>query len=466
VPAIIAEGTAYSLAQLLNELNKAPEAWTANWLRTLGFMQIASAPAVVGLVFTRTETEKSLIIDKGLRVSTQSGVIFKTSEVIDYLPGQSTVSVVAVCETPGTVGNVPARTVTRLLRSIPNLIVTNPVSAYGGRNGESWQDTKGRAFNSLRRRNPVSVVDWSDWFRHMLGDNTQVVVVPQSSTPTRTFRAGYVYRDEVNRLVPEQIDLPYNGQVENLLDKLLDYQNRAGIEYDSNFVSRLVDRLADLDTHNAQNSQHLFVFLRSERNTAFEEGILEKVREAANRTIWINSEIHIENARAEYVDLTIMVDNLTQPDIIRQTLLRAANDYLYRASINATISYNDFFAYLRRYAQVSSYVFSTSILALNDGLTSEVRKSLPLRALNSRGLVLQETMDGNTIRYLTDSEIQPAYPYSAWKLRSVNVAPSTPSDKIRAGDLLACKGTTAFRANFDGTTNIIQNDPICSEGNQ
>jgi Baseplate J-like protein len=462
IPSIIAEGTAFAGAQLLNALNKAPEAWTADWLRTMGFLQIASSPAVVGVVFTRSgDLSRGLVLNQGFRISTNSNVIFKTTQPVDFLPNESIRTAFAVCETEGSIGNVAANTVNRILTSVPNLTVYNPVAAYGGMDGESWAETKARAFSLLRRRNPVSVSDWEDYFRQILGSNIQVLILPGVATPVRNFRSGYSSQPPY---FPEQIDLPYDGSAESLIDQLVSYQQRSAITPDSGLQERLVNRLLEATSYNRNTSNHMFVFLRGANNTSFEETTLNRVRELASLVTPVGHDIHIENARAELLDLIIYTESPPEeisPNLV-EIFTNRFNNFLLGLPLGSELEYNDIVTIFDRITPITGVTISTNLLTYNDGQPTESRKSLPYRILTNRGVQIPKPEESR-IDFFSSNKISPNELYSAWKLNTLSVV-YNPQTGQRFGDLLSCRAGSSYKLGLTGEIVITPNDPICSEG--
>ena len=158
----IVEGQAYAQNELLYYLNALPEAYTLQWLRQLGIQRSIGAKSVAEVSFLKTQGfTRSVIIPKGTVVSTTSDLKFVLKDQVVLSDTQSSAVGLAESERWGAAYNVPAGAIDRANINILGLQgVTNLVGARGGKDLESIDNMKAKAFSLLRRRGLISAEDY------------------------------------------------------------------------------------------------------------------------------------------------------------------------------------------------------------------------------------------------------------------------------------------------------------------
>ena len=144
--------------------------------------------AIVELEFSIDPRDQDFVISPGYQIATDpdktggESLRFVSTDKLVIPPGEIVGRLKAISVTRGTENNVPANTITRNLTSLQGVRnVTNTEPATGGSDAETLEEVKERFFSLIRRRNPVSAEDWTDWFTDALGPGTTVVVGPRRS---------------------------------------------------------------------------------------------------------------------------------------------------------------------------------------------------------------------------------------------------------------------------------------------
>jgi hypothetical protein len=160
----LVEGQAYAQSELLYYLNSLPEAYTLQWLRTLGIQRSIGSKAVVDVTFSKVSGfGKIIIIPKGTILSTISQLNFILEEDVlitdENIQGKGR----ATAEKWGTAYNVGVGEIQKINTNILGLSsATNENSAQGGKDLESIEELKNRTFSLLRRRGLVSPEDYEN----------------------------------------------------------------------------------------------------------------------------------------------------------------------------------------------------------------------------------------------------------------------------------------------------------------
>lgn len=160
----IVEGQAFAQGELLYYLNALPEAYTIQWLRQLGIQRSIGARAVVEVTFIKQRGfNRSVVIPSGTIVSTSNNLNFILQKEVRIGDSQTSVKGIVQSEKWGSVYNVPAESIEKINVNILGLErATNLVSAQGGKNLESIDSLKAKAFSLLRRRGLISAEDYEN----------------------------------------------------------------------------------------------------------------------------------------------------------------------------------------------------------------------------------------------------------------------------------------------------------------
>ena len=158
----IVEGQAYAQNELLYYLNSLPEAYTLQWLRQLGIQRSIGAKSVAEVSFIKTKGfTRAVVIPKGTILSTTSELKFVLKSQVIISDTQTSASGLVESERWGTRYNVPASAIEKANVNILGLDgVTNFTPAKGGKDLESIDNMKAKAFALLRRRGLISQEDY------------------------------------------------------------------------------------------------------------------------------------------------------------------------------------------------------------------------------------------------------------------------------------------------------------------
>lgn len=168
------EGQAFAQGELLYYLNSLPEAYTLQWLRQLGIQRAVGARSVVEVTFIKTRGfNRSVVIPANTIVSTSNNLNFILKNEVRIGDIQSSAQGIVESEKWGSVYNVPAESIGKISRNILGLErAINLNSAQGGKDLESIDSLKAKAFSLLRRRGLISAEDY---------ENEVSLVAPEAS---------------------------------------------------------------------------------------------------------------------------------------------------------------------------------------------------------------------------------------------------------------------------------------------
>ncbi|AEZ65712.1 virion structural protein and packaging [Cyanophage S-TIM5] len=175
----IVEGQAYAQSELLYYLNSLPEAFTLQWFRQLGIQRSIGAKAIVEVTFTKVEGfGRVVIIPKGTVLSTVSNLNYILDEEVRINNDELIATGRAVSERWGTVYNVAPGAIQKINLNILGLNTqTNERQAQGGKDLESIENLKTRAFTLLRRRGLISANDYENEIREIAPEASIVKVI-------------------------------------------------------------------------------------------------------------------------------------------------------------------------------------------------------------------------------------------------------------------------------------------------
>ena len=183
------EGQSFAQSEFLQFANQFPESVLVEWIGPfLGAQRRTGAGALVDVTFNINPTDGPFVIFEGYQLSTDANlsggeaIKFVTLQRLTIPPNSIEGTVRAIAIETGTKGNVAANTITKTLTSLAGVrSVTNLTPAIQGQDAELLSEVKERFFSLIRRRNPVSAEDWTDWFSDALGAGTTVSVLPRHS---------------------------------------------------------------------------------------------------------------------------------------------------------------------------------------------------------------------------------------------------------------------------------------------
>ena len=175
----IVEGQAYAQSELLYYLNSLPEAFTLQWFRQLGIQRSIGAKAIVEVTFTKVEGfGRTVIIPKGTVLSTVSNLNYILDEEVRINNDELIATGRAVSERWGTVYNVAPGAIQKINLNILGLNTqTNERQAQGGKDLESIENLKTRAFTLLRRRGLISANDYENEIREIAPEASIVKII-------------------------------------------------------------------------------------------------------------------------------------------------------------------------------------------------------------------------------------------------------------------------------------------------
>ena len=161
--AAISEGQAFAQAELLYYLNNLPEAFSIQWLRQLGIQRRIGARALVDVTFYRVPGyNRVVIIPAGTKVYANNGLAFRLISEVRILESQDSVTGICRSEKWGEVYNVGQNEINKIERNFVGLdFIRNQEAATGGKNLETVNSMKQRAFEVLSRRNLTTANDFS-----------------------------------------------------------------------------------------------------------------------------------------------------------------------------------------------------------------------------------------------------------------------------------------------------------------
>lgn len=162
--AAISEGQAFAQAELLYYLNNLPEAFSLQWLRQLGIQRRIGAKALVDVTFYKVPGySRVVIIPKGTKVFANNGLEYEILEEVRILESQDSDTVICRSSKWGSVHNVGEGEINKIERAFVGLeSLRNNSSAAGGKDLESLNSMKQRAFEVLSRRNLTTASDFEN----------------------------------------------------------------------------------------------------------------------------------------------------------------------------------------------------------------------------------------------------------------------------------------------------------------
>ena len=183
------EGQAFAQAEFLQFANEFPESVLVEWIGPfLGAQRRTGAGAIVDVQFNIDPSDNNFIIRTGYQLATDpnltGGESIKFVTVEDLVIPKGSVEGVVRCVSieMGVQSNVPPGTITRRITSLAGVkSIINLEPAKGGEDPELLSEVKERFFSLIRRRNPVSSEDWTDWFSDALGPGCSVLTLPRHS---------------------------------------------------------------------------------------------------------------------------------------------------------------------------------------------------------------------------------------------------------------------------------------------
>jgi hypothetical protein len=172
--AAISEGQAFAQAELLYYLNNLPEAFSLQWLRQLGIQRRIGAKALVDITFYRTPGyNRVVVIPQGTKVFANSGLEYEILEEVRILESEDSSTVICRSSKWGSVYNVSAGEINKIEKAFVGLdFLRNNSDAAGGKDLESVNAMKQRAFEVLSRRNLTTSSDF---------ENEVSVLAPEAS---------------------------------------------------------------------------------------------------------------------------------------------------------------------------------------------------------------------------------------------------------------------------------------------
>lgn len=448
------EGHAFAQAELLYYLNQAPEAWTATFLaQVLGIQILSSQASSAVLEFTREQSvvNSSLLISSGFRVSTSDGIVFATQSPLEFAPGEITKYVIAQSTTEGASTNVAANTITTSIQSLTGIAgITNPSPAYGGVDGETYNDAKSRAFNQIRRRNPVSVADFEDLAEDILGTGTIVRVTPNSSAPLVQVQDGLFVEPS------SDADLLFSALLEA---KRITGQEQTITDQDVATVT------ATLDVKN-RGIEHLFISVKSPDIESIDTSLLLKAQQLIQNRSPASLIVHVENALVQLVDVQVILQ--AENTSVASEVSSLLTVYFNNLGYGTNLDYSEITAVISRATNITDTFITTGAIVADEGLSTSSVVDNAIYQLSKTGITIFTRPSGSTgENFFEQGDVVVPYANSVlWKLNSVSVLPSTDFlNVLRYGTLLECRSDqSSVRADGNGGTYITENDLACTVG--
>lgn len=177
--AAISEGQAFAQAELLYYLNNLPEAFSLQWLRQLGIQRRIGAKALVDVTFYKVPGySRVVIIPQGTKVFANNGLEYELLEEVRILESQNSVTTICRSSKWGSAYNVGEGEINKIERAFVGLdFLRNETSAAGGKDLESLNAMKQRAFEVLSRRNLTTASDFENEVTTLAPDASLVKVL-------------------------------------------------------------------------------------------------------------------------------------------------------------------------------------------------------------------------------------------------------------------------------------------------
>jgi uncharacterized phage protein gp47/JayE len=162
--AAISEGQAFAQAELLYYLNNLPEAFSLQWLRQLGIQRRIGAKALVDITFYKVPGyNRVVVIPGGTKIFANNGLQYEILEEVRILESQDSDTVICRSSKWGSVYNVGEGEINKIEKAFVGLdSLRNNSSAEGGKDLESLNSMKQRAFEVLSRRNLTTASDFKN----------------------------------------------------------------------------------------------------------------------------------------------------------------------------------------------------------------------------------------------------------------------------------------------------------------
>jgi uncharacterized phage protein gp47/JayE len=162
--AAISEGQAFAQAELLYYLNNLPEAFSLQWLRQLGIQRRIGAKALVDITFYKVPGyNRVVVIPGGTKIFANNGLQYEILEEVRILESQDSDTVICRSSKWGSIYNVGEGEINKIEKAFVGLdSLRNNSSAEGGKDLESLNSMKQRAFEVLSRRNLTTASDFKN----------------------------------------------------------------------------------------------------------------------------------------------------------------------------------------------------------------------------------------------------------------------------------------------------------------
>jgi len=172
--AAISEGQAFAQAELLYYLNNLPEAFSLQWLRQLGIQRRIGAKALVDVTFYKVPSyNRVVIIPQRTKVFANNGLEYELLEEVRIFETEDSKTVICRSSKWGSVYNVGEGEINKIERAFVGLeFLRNNEAAAGGKDLESVNSMKQRAFEVLSRRNLTTALDF---------ENEVITLAPETS---------------------------------------------------------------------------------------------------------------------------------------------------------------------------------------------------------------------------------------------------------------------------------------------
>lgn len=177
--AAISEGQAFAQAELLYYLNNLPEAFSLQWLRQLGIQRRIGAKALVDVTFYKVPGyNRVVVIPSGTRIFSNNGLQYEILEEVRILESQDSTTTICRSSKWGSVYNVGEGEINKIEKAFVGLdSLRNNASAAGGKDLESLNSMKQRAFEVLSRRNLTTASDFKNEVTSLAPDASLVKVL-------------------------------------------------------------------------------------------------------------------------------------------------------------------------------------------------------------------------------------------------------------------------------------------------
>lgn len=453
VVSALMEGYAFAQAELLYYLNQMPEAYTATFLsQVLGIQIIASEASTVVIEFIRDSAvvgQSSYLLSSGFRLQSNSGIVFETLSPVNFNRNESIKYVLARSISEGSETNVAANTISTALQNSSQFSsINNPSPAYGGKDGETYNEAKARAFSQIKRRNPVSADDFAELVEDILGIGTKVKVSAKSSSPLVQVGTGKFIAPESDANV--------------LINSIIEKKAALGITQDID--SSDIKLITSVLSNSNKALEHIYISVRSADNTSIDPLILNRVRLLLQNRAPLGLTVHLQNALIQYVSITVAL----QGDINNGTsdIENAVEAYFNELTFGSNLDFSVLSSVISNTANIIDVTATTGTIVENENLTFESIIDNVVATLNKNGVTIfnRGNAGNGTDNLYQQTDSYPAYADSViWKLKDVTVVEAKDSYSLQSyGTLLECRGNfTSVRSDGNGGTYLSANDKSC-----